>query len=160
MRIERVLAKNLGEVRHGLAIDQDIAQREVNGKVEGRVEPGIDSVVRNPSCKKRSGLGIAIEDLSYGCQVRIGGVQSGMKVMPEGAVHVGKCIQANAIEVGRLNPPHRVLDQVARYQGIFLVQVGHGVGEPAVGDGSPGLARGMRVYKLIEVVLRGEMILE
>ena len=87
-------------------------------------------------------------------------MQRGVEIMPEGAAQVGKRIQANAVEVGGFDPPHRILDQVARDKRILLVQVRHSVGKSALGDGLPVAARSMRVHKLIEIVLRLEMILD
>jgi hypothetical protein len=39
--------------------------------------------------------------------VRIHPVRRGVKIMPEGAVHVRKRIQPDAVDVGRFNPPQR-----------------------------------------------------
>ena len=139
---------------------QDIAQCEIDWKVERRVETCIDALVRRSSGEKRGDLRIAMEDLAHCSQMRVDTVKRGVKIVPEGAAHIWKRIQANAVEVCCLHPPHCVLNQIARDQRIFLVQVGHGIGKPAVGDIAPRLYGSMRINQLVEIMGSRAMNLE
>jgi hypothetical protein len=49
MRVERILAQNFGQLRHGFAVRKHVAQSEVDGEVERRVEPRVDALVRRSS---------------------------------------------------------------------------------------------------------------
>jgi hypothetical protein len=50
-------------------------------------------------------------------------VQRGVEVVPEGAADVGEGVDADGVDLGGLDPPHRVLDEVLGDERILLVHV-------------------------------------
>jgi hypothetical protein len=104
-------------------VDKDVPQGEVHGKVEGSVEPCIDSLLHNSTGEERDDGRIWIEYLAYYSQVWIDGVKLRMEIVPEGTPHIRKCIKTEAVKSRRLDPPNRILDQVLRNQRIFLVEI-------------------------------------
>src|SRR3984885_5159789 len=129
--IKPVLTQNIFELRHWLLMHQHRAQREINRKVEWRVEASIDAIVLDASCNVRRDGGIAVEDFADRCQLRIKSAQLRMKLLPECAIHIRKGIDAKAIETRSFNPPDGILNKVFRNQRIFLVEIGQSIGEPA-----------------------------
>src|SRR5258708_4291288 len=88
--IKPVLTQNVLELRHWLLMNQHRAQREIQRKVEWRVEACIDAVVLDASRKVRRDGGIAVEDFADRCQFWIQSVQLRMKLLPECAIHIRK----------------------------------------------------------------------
>ena len=58
----------------------------------------------------------------------------GVEVMPERPADIGKSVDAEAVGTGLLEPPNRVLDEVAADVRGFLIEIGELVHEPAFGD--------------------------
>ena len=80
-----------------------------------------------------SGIGrIGYPRLTYGVEVGIFLVQllHPLGHRPTEGIRIG--IHADAIDAGRLNPPLRVLDEVAHQMGILLIEVGHGRDKPSL----------------------------
>lgn len=97
-------------------------------------------------------------DLAHGGQMRKRLVQRGVEVVPERPAHVGKGVQADAVEVCRLHPTESVLDQVARDKDVLLVQVRHVAGEPALGNVAPSRGWRVRIEQIVKLVCGPAMV--
>ena len=103
------------EIHNGLQIAVDVAQLTVflPGSSIGRL--------RDPCLTDGVEIGIFVIELFHPLSHRL-------------AESVGIGIHADAINVGSLNPPDAVLDEITHEVRIVLVEVGHGIDEPRLGS--------------------------
>src|ERR1700694_5329850 len=91
-------------------------------------------------------------------EIRISPMQSGMKVAPELAAHIGKRINSNRIDARSLHPPKSVLDQILRNERILLIHVRHCVDKPSMNE-IGGCCRGrVRIDEVVKVTAGVKML--
>jgi hypothetical protein len=88
-------------------------------------------------------------------EVRVLGQHRLRPIAQELRVRVAEGVLADAGQPGVLDPPQGVLDEIARQVRVALVEVGHGVDEPAVGEGLAVRGRRMRILDRGAAVVGG-----
>src|SRR5271154_2598210 len=98
MRIEFVLAKDVGDFRGTGAAQEDVSQREVEREIEDRCDSRIDAVPATLAAgEEGSHFGIRMKDFADGGEAGIDGAQTGVPVGPKAARHVRKSVHAETV---------------------------------------------------------------
>jgi hypothetical protein len=160
MWVQIVEAKDVGELGHRCVFEQDVAKGKVGREVEGRIEAGVHTGAGDTAGKGRSDGCIAVEDFSDGREVGIERVKLSVEARPERTAHVGEGVDAETVEAGLFGPPDGVLDEITGDCGVFLVEIGERVGEPAFGDVALIAPRSMGIGERSEVSLGYGVVLE
>src|SRR6185437_8682452 len=112
MRIQAVHAQGFCELPRRVIVDHHIAKGEGHGKIEWSIQSSVDAVTRDSTGKVGNDACVRIEAFADGLEIGIRGMQLGMKIMPERAIHIGKSVDSETVERSLLRPPQRVLNQI------------------------------------------------
>ena len=105
----------------------------VHGEIERRGQVRVDAVEALLASGKIGDHGrLEVIDLADGEEVGIRRLQPLQVSRPEGARHVGKGVDAEAVDAADFHPPVGVLQEIFGNQRIFLREVRQDIGKPAV----------------------------
>src|SRR5258708_6228084 len=111
MRVERIVAENIGDASHRRAAQDDVAQREKHREIEHGCKSRVDSVVASFSAnEERSDAWVAMKNFANRRQARINPVQTRIPICPKLAADIRECIDAVAIQTRALRPPNGILE--------------------------------------------------
>src|ERR1700683_3573461 len=137
MRKHPVVAQNVFDLPGGPVLQDHVVECRFERKIEDSIQARVNSVRDFSTYEECGHRGVRIEDFAYRPEARVGPVQVGVKIAPERAVDIRKCVDAKTIEGTHLYPPERVLAQVLRCDWIVSSHVGENTGEPAFNDVAP-----------------------
>src|SRR5205085_6181419 len=130
------VSQHVGQLRHRLIAYEDIADSEIQRKVELGINSRIQAVPLPPAALKESALRrVTVKGFADDVHLRILALDRRHPVAPEIARHVWQRVLAYRIKPSDARPPQRVLYQVAARFRIVLVEVGKDVDEPSVEHG-------------------------
>src|SRR5713101_7680470 len=110
MRVERIVAKDIGYASHRRAAQDHVAQREKHREIEKGCQSRVDSVVAFFSAnEERSDAWVAVKNFTNRRQTRINPVQTGIPICPKFAADIRECIDAVAVQARDLRPPNGIL---------------------------------------------------
>src|SRR6267154_6909387 len=131
-RVEIIFRQGLGNLIEVLAFREGVANWIEQRKIEQRIKTRISAVTHHATLKVRRMDHVSILHFTDHGEFWILAFDCCSPLAPKSIRHVLPGVHANAVKPAYANPPQRVLNQVARYLRIVLIQIGKKIEEPAL----------------------------